>query len=812
MTKVVTGTTPPGEETGELVTTDLAVGGMTCAACVARVEKRLGRIEGVRSGVNLATGRARVLHPPEVPVDLLVAAVERAGYTAEPVAAGTAGPGAVTGEEGDDGEARMRVGLVALLALPVMGVSMVPSLQFLNWQWVCFLLATPVALWGAESFHRDALRALRHRTATMDTLVSLGVVASYLWSAYALFLGGAGTPGMRMPFSLTASSGDAHVYLEATVGVPLFVLCGRLLEARARRRTGSALRALAGLAVKDVSVVDADGTGTERRIPVERLLPGHHFLVRPGERVATDGEVVRGSAVLDVSMLTGESVPVEAGPGDRVTGGTLDLGGSLVVRATAVGADTRLARITALVVDAQAGKARAQRLADRVAGVFVPTVLALAVTVTAFWLGAGATPQGAVTTGVAMLVVACPCALGLATPTALLAATGRGAQLGVLIKGPEVLERLREIDTVVLDKTGTLTTGRMRLLGAVTAAGWSRDEVLRLAGAVERLSEHPIGRAVAEVGAAGAGGGRGAAGARRGRGAREESPDVTRPGTAAGHAGADGDERLTAPRDGDGPRTAPGRPEVTGFSAVAGTGVEGNVEGRRVRVLRPRAAAALPAELAAALEEADTAGRTAVVVEVDDAAVAVLVLGDALRPGSARTVERLHAMGLRTVLLTGDGPGAARRVAAELGVDEVHWSASPERKAEVVEELRAAGRVPAVVGDGVNDAVALARAELGIALGSGTDAAIGAAGVTLVRGDIVAVVHAVQLARRALAVIGSNLTWAFTYNVLLIPVAAVGLLNPMLAALAMSGSSLLVVGNSLRLRTWRPREEGTGSR
>ncbi|MFF5425156.1 MULTISPECIES: heavy metal translocating P-type ATPase [unclassified Streptomyces] len=752
------------------MTTDLAVGGMTCAACVARVEKRLGRIEGVTSGVNLATGRARVLHPPEVPVERLVAAVERAGYTAAPLGPGDAGPGAPAEEGDDDTEARLRVVLVALLALPVMVVSMVPAAQFLNWQWVCFLLAAPVALWGAESFHRGALRALRHRTATMDTLVSLGVLASFLWSVYALFLGGAGTPGMRMPFSLSAGSADAHVYLEATVGVPLFVLCGRLLETRARRRTGSALRALAELAVKDVSAVDGPDGGGEHRIPVERLLPGGHFLVRPGERVATDGVVVRGGAVLDVSMLTGESVPAEAGPGDRVTGGTLDLGGSLVVRATAVGADTQLARITALVVEAQAGKARAQRLADRVAGVFVPVVLALAVAVTAFWLGAGATAQGAVTTGVAMLVVACPCALGLATPTALLTATGRGAQLGVLIKGPEVLERLREIDTVVLDKTGTLTTGRMRLLDTVTAAGWERGEVLRLAAAVERLSEHPIGRAVVEA-AEGAGG-----------------------------------SKLPAA-----PASVP-PPEVGAFVAMTGTGVSGTVGGRRVRVLRPRAATGLPGTLAGVPAEADAAGRTAVVVEVDGAAVAVLVFGDTTRPGAARAVERLHALGLRTVLLTGDGPGAARRVAAELGVGEVHWSASPERKAEVVEELRAAGRVPAVVGDGVNDAVALARAELGIALGTGTDAAIGAAGVTLVRDDILAVVHAVELARRALAVIGSNLTWAFSYNVLLIPVAAVGLLHPMLAALAMSGSSLLVVANSLRLRTWRPRGEGAGSR
>ncbi|MCX4984987.1 cation-translocating P-type ATPase [Streptomyces sp. NBC_00572] len=747
-------------DTAELVATDLAIGGMTCAACVARVEKRLSRIEGVRAGVNFATGRARVLHPPLVEVTELVAAVEKAGYTAEPVGEGTTA--SQDAEAADDGDRLVRLVIVAALSLPVLVLSMVPSSQFHNWQWVCFLLATAVALWGAESFHRNALRALRHGTATMDTLVSLGIVASYTWSVYALFLGDAGEPGMRMPFSLTADAGDDHIYLEAAVGVPLFVLTGRLLEDRARRWTGSALRALAELAVKDVTVLDeppspADGAlERERLIPIEQLLPEQRFLVRPGERVATDGVVVRGRAALDLSMLTGESVPVDVGPGDRVMGGTLDIGGSLVVRATAVGADTQLARITSLVADAQAGKARAQRLADRVAGVFVPAVMALAGAVLAFWLGAGATALGAVTTAVAILVVACPCALGLATPMALLAATGRGAQLGVLFKGPEVLERLRQIDTVVMDKTGTLTTGRMRLLSVVTVPGRDEDEVLRSAASVERLSEHPIGRAV----------------------------------TAAAL------ERDDAPLP------------ATSFLATTGTGVEGVVDGRLVRVLRPQAAGDLPAVLRTELDRADSMGRTGVVVEVDGAVAAVLVLGDTVRPGSLRTVRRLRAMGVSTVLLTGDGRGAAYAVAGELGIEEVHFSASPERKAEVVEELRRAGRTAAVVGDGVNDAVALARAELGIALGTGTDTAIGAAGVTLVKDDIEVVVDALHLARRALAVIHSNLTWAFAYNGLLIPVAAVGLLNPMLAALAMSASSLLVVANSLRLRTWRPSAEG----
>ncbi len=740
-------------ESEALVSTDLAVGGMTCAACVSRVEKRLARIEGVSAGVNLATGRARVLHPAGVGLEDLVAAVERAGYTAELAPDGVPSAGPAAEEAGE----RWRLLVTALLALPVLVLSMVPSAQFAGWQWVCFGLALPVVSWGSAGFHRRALQGLRHAAATMDTLVSLGVVASFAWSAYALLFGGAGEIGMRMPFSLTADGGGtAHVYLEAAVGVPLFVLAGRLLEGRVRRRSGSALRALAELGAKQVCVRDPR-TGEERLLPIEQLLPGQEFVVRPGERVATDGLVVEGGSALDLSLLTGESVPVEVGPGDRVAGATVNVGGALVVRATAVGADTQLARITALVADAQAGKARAQRLADTVAGVFVPCVLTVAVCVLGFWLGAGADPQAAVTAAVAVLVVACPCALGLATPTALLAATGRGAELGVLVRGPEVLESLRRVDTVVLDKTGTLTTGRMELAAVAVAAGAGVDEerVLRLAGAVEHRSEHPVGRAVV-----------GAARARC------------------------GSEPL---------------PVVAGFAATTGVGVSGEVEGTAVRVVRPdEAAGPLPAELTAALADASAAGRTPVVVELDGLPVAVLAVGDTLRSGSWRALHRLRGMGLEPVLLTGDGPGAARAVAEELGIERVHVSASPERKAEVVAELRAAGRTVAVVGDGVNDAVALASADLGVALASGSDAAIGAAGLTLVRGDIEAVVDAVRLARRTLATIRSNLMWAFGYNVVLIPLAAVGLLNPMLAAVAMSLSSLLVVGNSLRLRTWRP--------
>ncbi|MFE5583826.1 heavy metal translocating P-type ATPase [Kitasatospora sp. NPDC056531] len=742
-----------GADAGALVSTDLAVGGMTCAACVGRVEKRLGRIDGVTAGVNLATGRARVLHPAGVSVEELVAAVERAGYTAELASAKV--PGGLAEEEPDE---RWRLLVTALLAVPVLVLSMVPALQFTAWQWVCFALAGPVVTWGSAGFHRRARQGLRHAAATMDTLVSLGVVASFGWSAYALFLGGAGRLGMRMPFSLTADGGGtAHVYLEAAVGVPLFVLAGRLLEGRVRRRSGSALRALAELGAKQVCLRAEDGE--EQLIPIELLLPGQEFVVRPGERVATDGVVVEGGSALDLSLLTGESVPVEVGPGDQVAGATVNVGGALVVRATAVGADTQLARITALVADAQAGKAHAQRLADAVAGVFVPCVLTVAVCVLGFWLGAGAAPQAAVTAAVAVLVVACPCALGLATPTALLAATGRGAELGVLVRGPEVLESLRRVDTVVMDKTGTLTTGRMELATVTVAGGsaeeftekFTEEEVLRLAGAVEHRSEHPIGRAVAAA-------------------ARERCGPL---------------------------------PTVEGFAATAGLGVSGTVEGRAVRAVRPDDVSLSPA-LAEAVAAAGEAGRTAVLVELDGRGAAVLAVGDTVRSGSWRALHRLRGMGLETVLLTGDGPGAARAVAAELGIERVHACASPERKAEVVAELRAAGRTVAVVGDGVNDAVALASADLGVALASGSDAAIGAAGLTLVRGDIEAVVDAVRLARQTLATIRANLLWAFGYNLVLIPLAAVGLLNPMLAAVAMSLSSLLVVGNSLRLRTWQP--------
>ncbi|WP_246495441.1 heavy metal translocating P-type ATPase [Streptomyces zagrosensis] len=775
---------PPPAPRPAMLTTELTVGGMTCAACVSRVEKRLARVEGVTATVNLATERASITHPAAVSVAELTATVEKAGYTAEPVPssarpgdAGKRGADGTSGESADDAtkrkkaavarEERDRLLITALLSIPVLVISMAPGLQFRNWQWVCFVLSTPVVVWGSWPFHSRAARGLRHGAATMDTLVSLGTIAAFSWSTYALFFGGAGKPGMEMPFTLLPSaSGDTpHVYLEAAVAVPLFVLTGRLCEARARHGTGSALRALASLAAKDVVIRVG---GVEQRVPIEQLQVGDRFVVRPGERVATDGVVTEGGSALDMSLVTGESAPVEVGPGSAVVGGAVNSGGLLEVRAEAVGADTQLARITRLVEDAQAGKAKAQRLADAVAGIFVPIVLAIAVTVCGFWLGAGADPQAAVTVAVAVLVVACPCALGLATPTALLAATGRGAQLGILVKGPQALEGLRRVDTIVMDKTGTLTIGVMGVTEITCRAdGLGEETVIRLAGAVEQGSEHPVGRALLS------------------------------------HA------RRAAPEDAE-------LPPVTEFAATAGHGVSGQVTGRRVTVSRPDAASAavaatdgsaeqpLPTELVDAVRSAESTGHTAVLVRVDGVPEAVVALGDSLRPGSYRAVDHLRRLGLRTVLATGDSEATARTVADRLGVTEIHARCTPEGKAELVQSLRERGHRVAVVGDGVNDAAALAHADLGIAMGGGTDAAIGAADITLVREDMGALPDAVRLARRTLGTVRSNLAWAFGYNAVTLPLAAVGWLNPMVAAAAMSASSVIVVGNSLRLRGWQP--------
>ncbi|KOT53558.1 MULTISPECIES: heavy metal translocating P-type ATPase [Streptomyces] len=806
--------------------TVLTVGGMTCAACVNRVEKKLGRLDGVTATVNLATGKARVQHPATLAVSDLVATVEAAGFTAqlpEPVREPAGAPvrepaGETTAPEDRPADAdRTRLLVTALLSVPVVVLSMVPAWQFRNWQWLCFALTAPVAVWGALPFHLRAARGLRHGAATMDTLVSLGVAASFAWSAYALFLSG----------------GTAHSYLEAAVGVPLFVLAGRRLEAGARRGTGSALRALAELVGKDVSVrvpAEDGAAGTaatvERRIPVADLQVGDRFLVRPGERVATDGTVVDGSSALDLSLVTGESRPVEVGPGSAVVGGAVNTGGLLEVRAAAVGADTRLARITRLVEEAQTGKTRVQRLADTVAGVFVPAVLAVSVTVLGFWLGAGADPQAAVTAAVAVLVVACPCALGLATPTALLAATGRGAQLGILVSGPQALERLRRIDTLVLDKTGTLTTGRMSVVGVTgrTVAGpvagrtdtgsavGAADEAVRLdtAGA-EAVRLDTAGAEAVRLNTAQA--------EATGRAAEETvslTPDEAVRLAAAVEHGSEHPLARAITAYGDTRRTALGDhrplPAVRRFAATAGYGVTGEVDGRTVTVGRPGDLTELPAALADAVRTAEDAGHTAVLVTADGTPQAVVAVGDTLRPDCYRAVDHLRRLGLRPVLATGDRVATARAVAGHLGITEIHAGALPEEKAALVTTLKEQGGRVAVVGDGINDAAALAHADLGIAMGSGTDAAIGAADVTVLRDDLQAVPDAVRLARRTLGTIRANLVWAFGYNLVTVPLAAVGRLDPMIAAAAMSASSLLVVGNSLRLRAWRPGGRGTDRR
>ncbi|MEU3661846.1 heavy metal translocating P-type ATPase [Streptomyces sp. NPDC032940] len=739
---------------------ELAIGGMTCASCAARIEKKLNRMDGVTATVNYATEKARVSFTDGVSVPELIATVEATGYTArepEPVRDGPA-----PGTEGDEAPdelrpLRQRLVTAVLLAVPVIAMAMVPALQFEYWQWLSLTLAAPVVTYAAWPFHRAAFTNARHGAATMDTLISVGTSAAFLWSLWALFLGTAGTPGMTHPFELTIARGDGsgNIYLEAAAGVTAFILAGRWFEARSKRKAGAALKALLELGAKDVTVLGADGT--ERTVPTAELSVGDRFLVRPGEKIATDGTVVEGASAVDASMLTGESVPVEVGVGDGVTGATLNAGGRLVVEATRVGADTQLARMAKLVEDAQNGKAAAQRLADRISGVFVPVVIALALATLGFWIGNGAGPTAAFTAAVAVLIIACPCALGLATPTALMVGTGRGAQLGILIKGPEVLESTRRADTVVLDKTGTVTTGRMTLLAVHTATGTEESEVLRLAGALEHSSEHPIARAVAD-------------------GALE------RRGT------------LPTPED---------------FAGVAGLGVQGVVDGHAVLVGRERLLAewamSLPADLARAKADAERAGRTAIAVAWDGEARAVLEVADAVKDTSAEAVTRLRALGLTPVLLTGDNRAVAASVAREVGIDAEHVVAEvmPQDKVDVVKRLQSEGRSVAMVGDGVNDAAALAQADLGLAMGTGTDAAIEAGDLTLVRGDLRAAADAIRLARRTLGTIRSNLFWAFAYNVAALPLAAAGLLNPMLAGAAMAFSSVFVVGNSLRLRGFR---------
>ena len=730
---------------------ELPITGMTCASCANRIERRLNELDGVDASVNYATERATVGYDPAaVDPQQLVDAVDDTGYQAElpdlEPESGDVPPG-----EDETAPLRRRLLVSAALALPIFLMAMIPALQFDNWQWLSLQLATPVVLWGAWPFHKAAWQNLKHFTATMDTLISLGVLSAWLWSLYALFIGDAGMPDMRMPFDLIPSrdEGPNQIYLEVASVVTAYVLAGRYFEARAKRRAGAALEALLELGAKEVSVLDAEGG--ERRIAAEELGVGDRFVVRPGEKLATDGVVEDGHSAVDNSLLTGESVPVEVGPGDEVAGATVNAGGRLVVRATRVGSDTALAQIARLVTDAQSGKAPVQRLADRISGVFVPVVIVIAVATWGFWVAYGESPTFAFTAAVAVMIIACPCALGLATPTALLVGTGRGAQLGLLIKGPEILESTRQVDTVVLDKTGTVTSGKMAVTEVAVAPGTERHEALRLVGALEAASEHPVARAIAA-----------------------EASDV---------------------------------PAVEGFANREGLGVTGTVEGHAVVAGRPalleREGLPLPAELDEARRAAESEGRTAVAAGWEGAARAVFVVADQPKPSSAEAVKELRSLGLRPVLLTGDNETTARAVAAEVGIDEVIGEVLPSDKADVVRRLQGEGRVVAMVGDGVNDAPALAQADLGLAIGTGTDVAIEASDLTLVSGDLRGAADAIRLSRRTLRTIKQNLGWAFGYNLAALPLAAAGLLNPLIAGAAMAFSSVSVVVNALRLRSFR---------
>ncbi|KUN20198.1 carbonate dehydratase [Streptomyces antibioticus] len=742
--------------TGAPSEVELAIGGMTCASCAARIEKKLNRMDGVTATVNYATEKAKVSFAGDVSVQDLIATVEKTGYTAQEPSP----PEDPGDDEPVDDELRTlreRLTTAVLLAVPVVAMAMIPALQFEYWQWLSLTLAAPVVTYAGWPFHKAAFINARHGAATMDTLISVGTLAAFGWSLWALFFGTAGEPGMTHPFELTIARADGagNIYLEAAAGVTAFILAGRYFEARSKRKAGAALRALLELGAKDVTVLGADGR--EQTVPVGQLKAGDRFVVRPGEKIATDGTVVEGSSAVDASMLTGESVPVEVAQGDAVTGATVNAGGRLVVEATRVGADTQLARMAKLVEDAQNGKAAAQRLADRISAVFVPIVIALALGTLGFWLGNGAGLTAAFTAAVAVLIIACPCALGLATPTALLVGTGRGAQLGILIKGPEVLESTRKVDTIILDKTGTVTTGRMTLLAVHPADGTDEAEVLRLAGALEHASEHPIARAVADGALAKLG-------------------------------------SLATPED---------------FANVPGLGVQGIVDGHAVLVGRERLleewAMELPQKLARSKSEAEASGRTAIAVAWDGEARAVLEVADAVKETSAEAITRLRALGLTPILLTGDNAAVAQSVAREVGIasEDVIAEVLPQDKVDVVRRLQGEGRSVAMVGDGVNDAAALAQADLGLAMGTGTDAAIEAGDLTLVRGDLRAAADAIRLARRTLGTIRSNLFWAFAYNVAALPLAAAGLLNPMLAGAAMAFSSVFVVGNSLRLRSFK---------
>ncbi|NNG40717.1 copper-translocating P-type ATPase [Flexivirga sp. ID2601S] len=740
---------------------ELLLTGMTCASCANRIERKLNKLDGVTATVNYATEKAKVTYGDGLTTDDLVATVESAGYGARlpapPKSDAQDDDANTDGSEANSAlrDLRDRLIVSAILSIPVVAMAMIPALQFDNWQWLSLTLAAPVVVWGALPFHRATWTNLKHGAATMDTLVSMGTLAAFAWSVYALFWGDAGMPGMRHPFELTIerSDGTSNIYFEAAAGVITFILLGRYLEHRSKRNAGAALRALLNLGARDVAVLR---DGVEQRIPVSQLAVGDRFVVRPGEKIATDGIVEEGRSAVDASMLTGESLPVEVAAGDAVVGATVNTSGRLVVAATRVGSDTQLAQMARLVEDAQTGKAAVQRLADRISGIFVPVVIAIAVGTFAAWLITGAGAAGALTAAVAVLIVACPCALGLATPTALMVGTGRGAQLGILIKGPEVLEQTRTVDTIVLDKTGTVTTGEMTLADTHVAAGEDPAFVLRMAGALEDASEHPIARAIAD---------------------------------AAREAGALG--------------------QVEDFANIEGLGVQGIVDGHAVLVGRPQLldqwSQYLDERLQAAFDEATGRGQTAVAVGWDGQARAVLVVADRVKDTSAEAIRRMRDLGLRPILLTGDNERVAHTVAGQVGIDaaDVYAEVLPADKVDVVTRLQADGRVVAMVGDGVNDAAALAQADLGLAMGTGTDVAIEASDITLVRGDLRVAGDAIRLSRRTLGVIKSNLFWAFGYNVIAIPIAAVGLLNPMLAGAAMAFSSVSVVSNSLRLKGFR---------
>ncbi|SJN10770.1 Lead, cadmium, zinc and mercury transporting ATPase; Copper-translocating P-type ATPase [Leucobacter sp. 7(1)] len=736
---------------------ELEIGGMTCASCAMRIEKKLNKLDGVTATVNYATEKAKVTVPEGYDPALLISEVEKTGYTAVLPKPKGERPVATDAEQGEDPELtslRHRLIGSVILTVPVIAMAMVPAWQFMYWQWASLALAAPVIVWGAWPFHKAAWANLKQGAATMDTLISMGTSAAFLWSLYALFFGTAGVPGMTHPFefALAPSDGAANIYLEVGAGVTMFILAGRYFEKRSKKQAGAALRALLELGAKEVSVLRG---GVETQIPVEELSVGDEFIVRPGEKIATDGVVVSGTSAVDASMLTGESVPVEVAEGDTVTGATTNAGGRLVIRATRIGSDTQLAQMAKLVEDAQTGKAEVQRLADRISGVFVPIVIVIAAIALGGWLGAGFPVSAAFTAAVAVLVIACPCALGLATPTALLVGTGRGAQMGVLIKGPEVLESTRKVDTVVLDKTGTVTTGKMTLVDVVLEAGVDRAELLRLAGALEDASEHPIAQAIA-------------------KGATQE-------------VGA-----LLVPED---------------FANIAGKGVQGIVDGHAVLVGRETLLAEwsqqLSPELVATKARAEGEGKTVVAVGWDGEARGILIVSDTVKATSAEAIVQLKALGLTPVLLTGDNEAVARHIAAEVGIDEVIAEVLPQDKVDVVTRLQAEGKVVAMVGDGVNDAPALAQADLGLAMGTGADVAIEASDITLVRGDLRSAVDAIRLSRKTLSTIKTNLFWAFAYNVAAIPVAALGMLNPMLAGAAMALSSVFVVGNSLRLRGFK---------